>query len=112
MTAFKQLFFYQDKFLGESSRGLCLRTNDRPVSTAFFCPICGEIWARAVVEGSRWYTKHVECSRCGKLGVINFPGSVWSPLDGDFNISLPREVLELELEIAIAWRERYGTLST
>lgn len=104
---FRQLFFHRDKYLGEGVRGLNPRTNDRPRSTAFFCPICGEIWARAVIDGSLWQISYVDCSKCGKLGVVNFPGSVWSPFDDDFNKAIPPALFENELEIAIAWHRRY-----
>lgn len=107
MTAFRQAFFLRGQFLGEATRGLCPRTNSRPRSIAFFCPKCGEIWARAAVEGAEWRTSHVECSDCGKLGVVNFPGSVWQHFDDDFNRALPPALFERELEISIEWHQRY-----
>jgi hypothetical protein len=118
-----QSFFVGDEFLGESPRGLQHRTNAYPLSIAFFCPSCGDIWARCPVEGSprsRWRVAFSACERCDRIDILNLPGSLWLPLDTDFQNALPHAALLREFHLAlkyldylqsegIQWDSRTGT---
>lgn len=46
-----------------------------PKSHAFFCPVCGEIWARIFIPDTKWYVIHRECSAHGNGWDLRVPGS-------------------------------------
>lgn len=80
-------------------------------SYAFFCPACGEIWARCFVEGEPWAVVHTPCERCGKFSVIEVPGSLWIPLHPEFNNSLPRSLLLREFTLALKYNDSLANVN-
>ena len=75
-------------------------------SLAFFCPKCGQIWARIESVDLPWYCVHQLCPLHG-YGSLNHP---YDPHD-KFP-SLPRPLLERELDIAILLGEEYWGILT
>lgn len=92
-------FFVGDKYLG---RGIARPpARGTPSHYAWFCPQCGEIWARAVVElpGIEWQTYRVLCPRHQHPGWFTVPGSIWQMLDTELNDALPPAALQREFTI-------------
>jgi len=79
-----------------------------PYSFAWFCPECGRIWAKAVVDGAHFMVANQPCEQ--HKGLPNYfivPGSLWLSLRPEFIQSLSREVLEREFRIHLAHYDRY-----
>lgn len=115
-----QQFFVGNQYLGEAPRGLASRTNSPPPSLAFFCPQCGEVWARCPIDNQRWTISHSPCEKCDRIDILTLPGSLWRALDTEFQNALPREALLREFHLAlkyldylqsegIQWDSRTGT---
>jgi hypothetical protein len=62
----------------------------RPASYAWFCPECGEVWARSVCGTARFQITTQPCAthRDPLLPRIMVSGSLVLPFDKDFNDSL------------------------
>lgn len=54
-------FFIDDNFLGS---GTVTETSPTNESLAFYCPSCGEVWARICVPDSKWFFERHYCARC------------------------------------------------
>lgn len=75
-----------------------------PLSVAYFCPKCGDVWARRIILDSPpdWilYNRH-----CGKhppqSRYFPLPGSIWLDFRCDVIENLPSEVLRREALIYI-----------
>lgn len=86
-----------------------------PHSLAYFCPTCGDVWGRIMVEGGEpyWSLQHACCEKHSPRG-----GVEWGKIPGSFLTTLPlaaneyggmwlarsiehmpREVLEREVRI-------------
>jgi len=70
---------------------------DIPLSYAYFCPTCGEVWARAVCENRPFFVWTVGCRKHQQYNFL-IAGSLMLPLEPDFNAILPLDVLKWELE--------------
>lgn len=70
----------------------------RPFSIAYFCPYCGEIWARRVVVGGdpQWSLWHRPCSKHPHEISRGLSGSVWLGFHTDSDRNLPKAVLRRE----------------
>lgn len=66
-----------------------------PEPIAFFCPYCGEVWARCYPHGSSRRFWHVLAGPCDTCSV----GSLWLGWMPDHNAALSREALEREFLI-------------
>lgn len=68
-------------------------------SYAYFCPHCGEIWARFVSQYSKpWVVITSGCDRCGIPHLFSEPaGSIRLLYDPNFDNSLPLDLLEREV---------------
>ena len=68
-----------------------------PYSYAYFCPQCGELWARRIISpATRWVTLTHECIRHEAPRYCEPGGSIWKNLDTDFLKHLPKEILRRE----------------
>ena len=83
-------------------------------SFMWYCPLCGECWARAVLwrnprQTAPYHAIGGVCRDCGKARSVPdrfisaqcanwVPGSVWRTQDPKYLASLPRQVLEWEFE--------------
>lgn len=82
-----------------------------PWSTAFFCPHCGEIWAKATIPGARFRVYTHPCEKHPSqtpVWVNEVPGSVFLTHDRDYEDSLPEEVWRRELDLAFEHILRNG----
>lgn len=87
-------WFHRGQFLG-TGETLLTSEGRRWTNICFFCPTCGELWARAMNDSSVFTTFTAPCELHPQTD-IRIPGSLllpwsWKPLDG-----LPKEVLERE----------------
>jgi len=125
MTApFRQLFFVDGKFLGETERDWWKRRRPHvvgPCSYLFFCPACGEVWAKCPVTQVGTGTRQVQqfdsvrhlCRKCWLPHADDrwqIPGSLLLDFDEEFVGALPEEVLKRELLLAIDLYERTHNL--
>lgn len=107
MTAFTQLLFVHNKPLGEGPRNHNYTSHaEHPVSYAWFCPVCMEVWARSVVyqEGKQEPEPAVAWTRgCTEhfLYGNEAPGSLYLPWDATFNSDLPFPALKRELHLLL-----------
>jgi hypothetical protein len=85
-----------------------------PIGQAFFCPICSEVWAQALVEGQPTQVRHRPCAKhrpgdrysfnsLGHISQYDIPGSLWLAESRTWNDSLPERVVARELQITLAW---------
>jgi len=88
----RQDFFLGSSYLGTAERKLqFLGTHVvLPESKLWFCPHCGDVWARAVVEKAEWQSYRVPCPKHPK------GGSLWLSWDKEYLAALPKPVLEYE----------------
>ncbi len=68
-----------------------------PRSLAFFCPHCGEVWARRIISPeTRWNVLTHECPKHPAPRYCEPAGSIWINANEDFVKNLPLEVLKYE----------------
>ena len=109
---FRTEFFIGNEYLGCGFQARDDRLQAIPRSIAYFCPLCGEIWARAVVQGSdRWSVSHSDCTRCGRWSLISVPGSLWHSWDPNLTQSFSEPVLRREWGLAAEFYQRYGPVT-
>lgn len=117
---FKQTFIINNQFCGsrQIKPWTVHATLKAPLSQAWFCTDCGEIWARVIVQNestgkySEWQTLSRVCAACGakylKKSLIWIPGSILEYSRFDENIdSLPEDVLKWELQRHIENFDRF-----
>jgi len=106
-------YFLGSRFAGSTD---IPQNPDRLNSLAWFCEGCGEVWARAVVEGATWAIELNRCESCGPAGTWDsrVAGSVlrqWYP-SADYLMgrnqacaveNLPRELLGREMRLSLNW---------
>lgn len=104
----KQLLFINDLYYGEMDRGLVPvhETVQPPSSIAYFCAICGIVWARAVVEGKRYTIWDRRCGQHPTIFASEKAGSIWIDWDRYFTDALPEAALRRELEIHLLYAEK------
>jgi hypothetical protein len=72
----------------------------RPFSIAWFCPFCGDIWARRIIAGegkdSTWTLYHIPCSKHPHSLSRGLSGSVWLSYETDFLNHMPLPVIRRE----------------
>ena len=70
----------------------------RPFPIAFFCPFCGDIWARRIIVGgnTEWALFHVPCSKHPHSISRGLSGSIWVGFNTDSDRNLPRALLHRE----------------
>lgn len=98
----KAEFFSGSQYLGQGMLRLTFIKGEleRPISRAFFCPICGEVWARVVVEGASEFQSYTRtCARHDPRWSIEIPGSIWISWDRDFQDAFPSEALKREVRL-------------
>ena len=106
--SFPQAFIVEWQYLGRAMRGFVNAGFPHPF--AFFCPHCGDLWARCPVETPAhtkvlWLSWSRPCRKCPPhSGEI--PGSLILPWEPEFNSALPEEVLRWELNRHLDWLEK------
>lgn len=104
-----QYFIVEGKYLGQAPRKLVFihAQLQEPNSYAFFCPICGEVWARCPIQrGSgeyrvaepttHWQIFHVACKK-HYMHAYSVPGGLTIDWDKEFSDALPEAALRWEL---------------
>lgn len=71
-----------------------------PTSRLFLCTLCGKVYGRCVVPGARWMAWHLICADCPSEYYV-VPGSLYCPLDREYNDAMPEAVLRREFELLI-----------
>jgi len=104
---YRQLYFLEHRLIAEAPRNL-VRVHETlapPTSDLYFCPHCGEVWARLPVLNdkgatTKWQSFRHTCRKCAEAHVETFvvAGSIWRSWDLEFNLCLPASVLSWELE--------------
>ncbi len=102
----RQDFFLEGQYLGTAARSMVQADRDvfgSPLSTGFFCRVCGKAYAHCPVyrpDGGQtaWRMISGVCSRCPADG-INPPGSIWHYPDHRFQLEAPAELLRAELAL-------------
>lgn len=101
MPTYRQTFTINGQPYGESLREdqFVHGHAHPPWSRVWFCPVCGEVWARVEIAGSRFHVLTAICEKHPKdYGwMTELPGSLWSGYERDFNDSLPDEVMRREV---------------
>jgi len=74
-----------------------------PRQYAYFCPSCGDIWARRVVTpATPWFAWALHCNKPGcrekASKFMNPPGTVSLLWDTEFMLNLPLPVLKHDIE--------------
>lgn len=92
-------------------------SNYRGNSYLMICPICGELWASVICEGSEFFPSRRPCIKHQWAGMV--PGSImthiedsryWGPRDHYVTPDgMPREILLRELEVHLQDYERGTT---
>lgn len=109
-------YFLGSQFLGSALRPpeLC-GTQLAPVEgMAFFCPLCCEVWFRAIAEDESSTVRHRFCPKHspgeslgswshGRVWSSDVPGSLWCPEDRSWNESLPPSAIAHELRMSLRW---------
>lgn len=83
-----------------------------PYSHAWFCPDCGEVWARAAVVSGSYQSKFTieggQCDRHPSPSPYHVPGTMLLVWDDDFNsllLSCP-DAVKREFELHLQYAER------
>lgn len=106
-----QTWWVDGRILGSAPAGL-ERTHNQlhpPVSYAWFCPHCGEIWARRIISPSRrWFAWTGCCVKCEAVNnnSLRMPGSIWLPSDPEYLANLPHFMYRYEAETALKFWHR------
>lgn len=101
-----QHFFVEGRSLGSCPRYPIHQHGhpDKPQSFAFFCPVCAEVWARAVIFDTKFRVFTVPCRKHTHDG-WRVPGSLWLPLELDFIAAFSGEVLKREFLLHLDYAE-------
>jgi hypothetical protein len=69
------LYFLHNKLLAQAT----FPCDFTPHSLAYFCPTCGEVWGRIMIDGGKyWSVEHVACEKHLPQGIPewgNIPGA-------------------------------------
>ena len=102
-----QHFIIEGRYLGSCERSTIWRgpLQQPPQSFVFVCPVCGESWAKAMIEDSLAFIFTKPCHR-HTAPACRITGSVWLPLEPEFTSSLPPAVVEWEFERHLDYLEK------
>lgn len=103
-----QRFSVRGAPFGVAQRGLrsVRETRGVPPSFAWFCPVCGEVWCSAKIEGRHYMVWTVPCEDHQDPLLHTIPGSVWLSFEPEFLAELPPEMLRREFDLHIAYAEK------
>lgn len=120
MPTVTQHFILEGRYLGSALRSTSFSRRDScggvyervPLSYAFFCPVCAEVWARCPVElpngtQRQFFALTLAC-RKHEVSAWQVPGALQCGSDEDFFAAFPDEVVKWEFERHLEWCERIG----
>jgi len=109
MANFPILFFVENHLVGVGKRGYETTKGELhvPFSYVYFCPNCGEPWARIVCDdpNTRWIHYRRKCPKHGPPFLLAFG-------DEEFNEAAPLSVWVREFKLAMQWLEMGGNYRT
>lgn len=84
---FTQQVYVEGTFMGSFERGLkqVHAQYDKPFSYAWFCPSCGDVWARALIAGHDYQIQGGYCHRHPGPSPYTVAGSLLLAWDEPFN---------------------------
>lgn len=77
-----------------------------PQGEAFFCSLCGRVWARASIIGQRWNVRSMLCGKHPHRASYSPSGSLYLGWDSFYMRAMPRKLLEREFHIMCNYFER------
>lgn len=101
----KQQFFIEGRYYGEVQRVRNQTSDLLPLGDAYFCRVCGSLWAVLPVTQQPFMVHTLPCPKHGP-SLFGPGGSIWRGWDEDFNHSLPLTVAKREFHLHIAHLER------
>jgi hypothetical protein len=107
-ASFPQTFFIEGRYMGQSAAPLIFWGGTeaaKPPGLVFVCPVCGDAWARTIIEGAQFITVLKACRKHTYSGG-GLPGSLWSEHYRGFPATFPTEVLQWELLRHLDWWEK------
>lgn len=94
-------WFIENQYLGkgEASPEMKWGKPVHPNHIAFYCPLCGEVWARMLINrlDCKWYFIPRNCKKHGPPFLLRY--------DDPMNESAPINVWAREFLIAMEWRK-------
>lgn len=114
---YTQHYIVGGKYLGQSPRSKVHVHEELqpPYSFAYFCPQCGDVWARCPVvkdstqETQRYMVHALACEKHQQDRFLQPAGAMMLSWDEVYNAAMPLEVLRRELLI---WLQDYPTKET
>lgn len=99
-----QTFYIEGKYMGQMGRSLHSEGGITyyPMSLAFLCQKCGDVWARIVVEGAAFRVEYGDCRKhaIDKMRISGeHPGSIYRPWLSYLVDDLPSEVIRREFNL-------------
>lgn len=118
MTATREFFIGQDYYgSAPAPDEIVHNETHQQIGQAFFCPICSDIWARAVISGCPTAVRHRPCERhdpgfklgrnsLGHVSSGEIPGSMYLMESRSWNLGLPDAVIRREFLLHLKWASR------
>ncbi len=106
----KRHFFVRDQYLGSADIMPLTAVKGElqpPWARAWFCPLCGEVWARAAIEGQPYGVYSLSCDKHPSQWEHSVNGSIWIDHDRDYIESLPPYALRRELLLHLTHAARF-----
>lgn len=110
-----QHFFIEGRLVASAERRPILYAGQLaiPDSLLFYCRLCGDVFARAIIEDSErpaqaWQSIRCVCRKCRPRypSMYEVPGSLWLSYDDNYLKALPGPVLEHEVKVHFEHFER------
>jgi len=106
---YRRQFFVGSKYLGEVPCGPIQAHEDSiaPYGEAYFCPVCGDVWARVVVSSplsgqlSPFMVRAIPCEKHDKRTFCSIPGSLYLGWGREYNTDIPDELVQYEFQQAM-----------
>ena len=102
-------FFLGQQFMGTGAIEMLNHDpkHSPPLSVAYFCPVCGEVWARAVITGQAYEVWALLCEKHPLEYPYRVPGSLWLTWNATHNDSLTREMLTREVDLHLEHYDKF-----
>jgi len=115
METFTQHFVIEGRYYGSCLRRRLPNEGNlvNPTSYTYVCPECGDVWAKAFMEGRRYCIINKRCRlhpHEGYDSIYDIAGSLLFPhiaaYEKAYNEGLPVEVMRWEVERHLDWWEK------
>ena len=116
-----EVIYLRSFFIGEHCLGEAQYNADPTCSTyqatesvAYFCPGCGEVWARVILSGTEvgkaarlWQVYQRTCGKCPTAHPQDLPGSLILASTMEILEELPKALWETEFQQHLRWKEEF-----